>query len=357
MLELEHIMKNKIPVKTLGLVMVGIGLAVHGYSQTPPATKYQLIPGPFSSWVEAKADAESRGGYVLEYDPQRVRGSVAFNGINSYATMSQSFLNGATVSDFTIEFWIKNNRPEIYQHFGGKTEFWKEWGIGFDPGGKIGFMHAWPNTYYTMRTTNGVLIAGQWQHVAVVGRGTLGSIYVDGILVTQENCLRGQISFNAAPSGGAIAGITFGFRDNTTLPDDGWFSGELADFRIWDIALSAAQVASLSSTDPLTTSQGLRHWIPFNEGKGSTFTDIIGGLQGQLFNTTWITEVPSLTIKVETVRVTMHVKPAKKYQLEASLDLKTWSKVLDPFVAASSEVVQSFNAIEVGRYFRLVEIE
>ena len=213
--------------------------------------------------------------------------ALQFNGTNSYAAMNQSFLGGATVTNFTIEFWVKNKRPAIDQQLGGKTEYWKEWGITFNAGGRVAFMQAWPYTYYDLAPTNGVINANQWQHVAIVGQGTLGSIYVDGVLIYQANVLRGQISFNAAVSGGAIAGFTLGFRDNTTLPDDLWFQGDLADFRIWDIALSGSQVASVYASTPATNSSGLRHWIPFNEGTGSTFTDIIGGLQGQLFNATW----------------------------------------------------------------------
>lgn len=219
--------------------------------------------------------------------------TVQFNGsLNSYATMNQSFLDGATVTNFTIEFWVKNKRPAVDQMLGAKTEYWKEWGINFPAGGGIHFMHAWPNTYYTMTTTNGVMKSNQWQHVAVVGQGTQGSIYVDGALVHRQNSLRGQISFNAAASGSALAGFLLGFRDNTTLPDDLPFLGDLADFRVWDIALSDAQVASLHTSAPATNTAGLRHWIPFKEGSGSTFTDIIAGLQGQLIGTGWGSDDP-----------------------------------------------------------------
>jgi len=60
---------------------------------------------------------------------------------------------------------------------------------------------------------------------------------------------------------------------------------------------------------------------------------------------------------VKTVQVTMHLTPTKKYQLQSSLDLTTWTNVGDSFVASTSEVVQEFNAIEVGRYFLLSEIQ
>ena len=225
-------------------------------------------------------------------------GSLGFNGANSYAAIiSGSYLGGATVSNFTIEFWLKARRANACQTLFGKTEFWKEWSIGMGTSGEVGFFHAWPNIYYPVTSPNGVIRAGQWQHVAVVGQGKVGSIYVDGVLVTQAESLRGEISFNCVATGSAVAPMTFGFRDNTTLPDDCWFLGELADIRIWDIALTAPQIAALQTADPAADAPGLRHWIPFDEGSGSTFSDIVGGLQGQVFNTMWTMPSPK-TVRV-----------------------------------------------------------
>ena len=61
--------------------------------------------------------------------------------------------------------------------------------------------------------------------------------------------------------------------------------------------------------------------------------------------------------QVKTVQLTMSVKPTKKHQLQSSLDLNTWTNLGAAFTATTSEIVQEFNAIEVGRYFRLYEIQ
>jgi hypothetical protein len=87
------------------------------------------------------------------------------------------------------------------------------------------------------------------------------------------------------------------------------------------------------------------YYMPGTTGWATTF----GGRPSVLIN-------PSLEIKVKTVQITMHVATGKKYQLEASLDCKTWSIVGQPFVAASSEIIQDFDAGLVGRYFRLSEV-
>ena len=65
---------------------------------------------------------------------------------------------------------------------------------------------------------------------------------------------------------------------------------------------------------------------------------------------------PWLSVEVKTVSVSMHVTPAKRYQLEASRDLSSWILLGEPFVASTAESVQEFNAAGVGRYFRLQEL-
>ena len=252
-------MKSTTLSYTVSLLVVGLGLAFNSITQA------QQIPE-----VAVVFNGSSTSGIST-----------------SYGTMSQSFLNGATETNWTIEFWVNNKQPQTDQVLACKDENWKYWMIKFPASGQVAFESSWPNTYYNMATTNGVIKLDTWQHVAIVGQGTLGSMYVDGALVYQANSLAGQISFNATLNGSVYAPFVLGFRDNATVADGAWFNGELANFRIWDIALSGLQVASLYSTQPATNAVGLRHWIPFNEGTGSTFTDIVGGLQGQLFGTGW----------------------------------------------------------------------
>jgi len=64
---------------------------------------------------------------------------------------------------------------------------------------------------------------------------------------------------------------------------------------------------------------------------------------------------PSLKIKVKVIELTLEVTPTKKYQLEVSSDFNTWTKVGDVFTA-TSELIQEFDPIVIGRYYRLVEL-
>jgi hypothetical protein len=91
------------------------------------------------------------------------------------------------------------------------------------------------------------------------------------------------------------------------------------------------------------------YYLAGTTGWGPIFADRLTRL--------WNLHPAPIEITVKTVQVTMHLTPTKKYQLQSSLDLVAWTNIGDPFVASTSEVVQEFNAMEVGRYFLLSEIQ
>ncbi len=70
-----------------------------------------------------------------------------------------------------------------------------------------------------------------------------------------------------------------------------------------------------------------------------------------------VPEQPVLTIDVKQVRVNMAVKQGRKYQLESSGNLSTWTTNGVPFIAPSSRVTQDFDVTTGARYFRLYEVQ
>jgi hypothetical protein len=65
---------------------------------------------------------------------------------------------------------------------------------------------------------------------------------------------------------------------------------------------------------------------------------------------------PSLDIEVSKVLVRLKVVLGRKYQLEASTDLKTWTSTGPAFVAQAEELAQEFDVNQVGRYFRINQV-
>jgi hypothetical protein len=62
---------------------------------------------------------------------------------------------------------------------------------------------------------------------------------------------------------------------------------------------------------------------------------------------------PSLSVRVKTVRVDLKVVLGRRYQLESSTDLSTWTPAGNPFVAQDELLTQDFDADDTGRFFRI----
>ncbi len=65
---------------------------------------------------------------------------------------------------------------------------------------------------------------------------------------------------------------------------------------------------------------------------------------------------PKLQIAVSRINVTQQVVLGRKYLLESSKDLTTWTAVGTAFVAESEELTQEFVVAEVGQYFRIAQV-
>jgi hypothetical protein len=65
---------------------------------------------------------------------------------------------------------------------------------------------------------------------------------------------------------------------------------------------------------------------------------------------------PKLGIETSKVFVRMSVVLGRKYQLEASTDLNTWTSTGPAFIAQDEELVQEFDVNQVGRYFRINQV-
>ncbi|HSA03021.1 MAG TPA: hypothetical protein P5055_20000, partial [Candidatus Paceibacterota bacterium] len=131
---------NRYPTSPFKIDGVPIGRPTPDEYRTDHVYVYSLTPQDLAITVSFDDDPiwDNVGGpihvelYKVEATTPAVPGgSIAFNGATSYGTIaSGSYLGGATVSSFTIEFWLKAGRVDACQTLFGKTEFWKEWSIG-----------------------------------------------------------------------------------------------------------------------------------------------------------------------------------------------------------------------------------
>jgi hypothetical protein len=286
-------------------------------------------------------------------------GAVKFKGIaGSYAASSGHLGAGAvTLSSWTIEMWVK---PESLNQAGLLDIHgdWKQTTINIRSAGGVGAITFRPNTGYNTISGSGVITLGEWQLLTFVSDGQNLKIYRNGIQVVSgdvspEFFVRGEIA-------GSVTGtFNFGMEDYQTLPDANFYNGAIADFRVWNRALSSVEISRHVTQHPKLSASGLLNWIPFNETSGNTFTDIVNGVTGSYHNVDFVPG-PSLgawlEVKVSKVMVTQHVTAGESYILESSLDLVTWSQVGAQFTAQNNTILQEFDVAETGRFFRIRQL-
>ena len=212
---------------------------------------------------------------------ERAQASVHFRGLaGSYAASDGQLAGGQSLSDWTIELWMKPEVSRFSGLFNNMPEApWTEMSIGGGDG-VFGCLVALddPQAYHTV-SSSAVFTTGEWQLLTIVSTGNVMTAFRNGVSVGSTS-LPGNASFAGEHQGNNLGAFDFGLRDLATLPDDGFYLGSLADFRVWDRALSTSEVSNHVTQQPNVTAAGLRNWIPFNETSGNEFHDVVGGLTG-----------------------------------------------------------------------------
>ncbi|HYH04342.1 MAG TPA: beta-L-arabinofuranosidase domain-containing protein [Bacillota bacterium] len=173
--------------------------------------------------------------------------AVNLDGSNDYISMPGGMIS--TLNDFSIATWVKLDAV-------------RTWSRIFDFGTGTGAnMFLTPsssdNTIRFAITTSGsggeqringtaALPSGTWKHVAVALNGNVGILYVDGVEVGRNS------SMSLKPSGLGTTGNNYIGRSQYT--SDPYLDGQIDDFRMYDRAISAAEVQALfGGTTPTPT--------------------------------------------------------------------------------------------------------
>jgi fibronectin type 3 domain-containing protein/regulation of enolase protein 1 (concanavalin A-like superfamily) len=159
---------------------------------------------------------------------------------SQYAALPTGVLDGLT--NFTIMGWVKlNSRLAQGRMF--------DFGTGTAPGATTGaYMFLTPYNGSNMRfaiTTNGfnneqginvtALNTGVWTHVAVTLSGSSAKLYVNGVLSGSNN------SMTLNPS--VLGTTTQNYLGKSQFGPDPYFNGSFDDFRIYNRALTAGEIA------------------------------------------------------------------------------------------------------------------
>ena len=104
---------------------------------------------------------------------------------------------------------------------------------------------------------------GGWTHIAGTFDGSVGRLYVNGILVNE----RSGVTF--APSNWMTAGALTFFNG-----PQGFFQGEIDEIRIWNVPRTASQITETMNRPLVGTEAGLVGYWDFREGTGQTVADL-----------------------------------------------------------------------------------
>ncbi len=192
-----------------------------------------------------------------------------FDGANDYVEIpNHSSLD--LVNNYTLEAWI---RPDSFNSMGGIiSKYHTPSAFGYF----LRLSSVFPYTdidFDGLETTNGILQADQWYHIAAVNDNGTRKLYVNG----EEQTLSGTIQTVASNTNPVRIGVDY-------MSSPRWFDGEIEEVRIWNIALDSIQIRENMHLNIPGSKSGLVSYWQFNENTGNSLEDIVEGNNGTLYN-------------------------------------------------------------------------
>ena len=233
--------------------------------------------------------ASSDIGTVLELDGSSEVDFTTDISRNKTAVSCSAWIKPDSVSSNHFVFFESNNNNSQQTRFGLAIVGGRVRCGGRDDDGDSFTIFAQSNT--------NMVVTGAWQHVVAVFDPTGGGckVYLDGVDVTASSINTGD----GFPDTASINQVVGGIGGNSAF----YFDGQIQNLKVWDRAITAAEVATLYhrpwegtnfgdiwpysppvpssmvlSSDASSTSlmNGCQAWYPLTEGAGSTATCIMG---------------------------------------------------------------------------------
>ena len=175
--------------------------------------------------------------------------AMSLNGTSEYVQVVPTLLDGQAL---TFEAWINTStvaRQDIITT-GNPDAAGEGAYLYVDATGKLGFQV----TSGTPVSSSDLIADGQWHHVAatMAGDGSV-TLYIDGVAVGT-----GNVGAYAVTDGRTVIGAG-SYAGGTT---GGYFNGQIADARIWDIARTADDVAATMNERLSGDEYGLAGYFP-----------------------------------------------------------------------------------------------
>ena len=224
---------------------------------------------------------------VITSNAQTNTASISFNGTNdSISVPAGASLNPTTA--LSIEAWIKPTSfgTNLWDNYVVGKDDWSSSSAGYclrcGAGGKLSFNIGAGTTWHEVSSTT-LIPTGSWSHVAGTFDGTTLTIYINGVQ-------SGTLSYT-----GAITTSNYNLNIGSvpyTTQGGRLFNGIIDQVEVWNVALTSAQVNKYMHCPPAGTETGLVAFWNFEEGTGTTVTDLTSNHNnGTIYNSTWSTDV------------------------------------------------------------------
>ncbi len=229
-------------------------------------------------------------------------GALSFDGSDDHVTMGAA--SGLNTATFTLEAWVNWDGGGSTANTGGSgivaipvvTKGRGEadadvrdanYFLGILPGGVVAAdfeEHTTglsPGLNHPAQGTT-VLSTGTWHHIAATYDGTCWEIYVDGVAdLAAANCPAQPPNFVSTQH------FALGTAMTSTAAAEGRFSGLMDEVRVWNRALSGAEIAANLNLAILTDPDLLGRW-GLDEGTGTTAGDSTTPMEdGTIVSATW----------------------------------------------------------------------
>ncbi|QFR01217.1 LamG domain-containing protein [Streptomyces phaeolivaceus] len=229
-----------------------------------------LVAGAGALTTATQAQAEDTDGLVLRYKLDEWSGTVAqdssghnhdgqvngtvdwdgaglsFNGSNTYVKVPNNIMAGLNSITVSFEVLIDQDMGTPYMFYGlGNTSGSNGNGYLFTTGN--GLRTSLSLTDYTAKQdikpadSSYQLARGTWKQVTYTQTGQTGILYEDGV----EKARKTNVTITPGAIGGGTT--TANYIGRSLYANDKYFKGRMRDFRIYDRALSASQVAERST--------------------------------------------------------------------------------------------------------------
>ena len=214
--------------------------------------------------------------------------SLSFDGIDDFIELPDGIV--ASLDDFTFECWFMTNANAGWSRlmdFGSSTAVNMFLTPSFSGTNipRFGITTSGSGSEERI-TSSSELNQGQWYHIAVTINNSTntGKMYIDGILVAQNN------SMTLSPS--SLGNTTNNYFGKSQY-NDPYLNGMIDEVSVWNNALTEQEIQDNINSQLSGNETGLVGYWNFNEGSGSVVYDQSGSSNdGTINGATWNTDIP-----------------------------------------------------------------